>query len=227
MELPFENRIEAGRLLAQALATNYAKRSDLTVLALPRGGVPVGFEVAQALGAPLDIMIVRKLGTPGQEELAMGAIASGGVRVMNPDVVTIIHISPEVIEVIAKKERHELERRERAYRGDHPPPLVENRCVILVDDGLATGASMRAAVAALKQRQPAFIIVAVPVAPPETVEILEQEADDVICLATPEPFWGVGRWYRNFSQTSDDEVKSLLARAWGINPDPLNLPEKP
>ncbi|MGR8981107.1 MAG: phosphoribosyltransferase [Gammaproteobacteria bacterium] len=220
MKLPFENRIQAGRLLAQALAGKYARRPDVTVLALPRGGVPVGFEVARVLEAPLDIMLVRKLGTPGHEELAMGAIASGGVRVMNPDVVSIIHISHEIIEEVTRNERHELEKRERAYRGEHPPPVVENRCVIVVDDGLATGASMRAAVAALKQRRPAAVVVAIPVAPPDTVDLLQQEADDVVCLATPEPFGAVGRWYRDFSQTDDDEVKFLLARAWSKNPIP-------
>lgn len=226
MRLPFENRIQAGRLLGHAL-TSYAKRPDTTVLALPRGGVPVGFEVARIIGAPLDIMLVRKLGTPGQEELAMGAIASGGVCVLNSDLVAALHVSQESIEAAARKERQELERRERTYRGDYPLSALENRCVILVDDGLATGASMRAAVAALKQRKPASIVVAIPVAPPDTVELLQEEADDVICLAIPEPFLAVGRWYREFSQTSDDEVKSLLACAWGKNPGSLNLTEKP
>jgi predicted phosphoribosyltransferase len=226
LKLPFENRTQAGRLLGQAL-TGYAKRPDVIVLALPRGGVPVGFEVARMIGAQLDIMLVRKLGTPGQEELAMGAIASGGVSVLNSDLVAALHVSQEAIEAVAGRERQELERRERAYRGDHPPPAVENRCVILVDDGLATGASMRAAVGALKQRKPASIVVAIPVAPPDTVERLQEEADEVVCLATPEPFWAVGRWYRDFPQTSDDEVKSLLARAWATKPDSLNLTEKP
>jgi predicted phosphoribosyltransferase len=226
LKLSFENRVQAGRLLGQEL-TSYAKRQDVIVLALPRGGVPVGFEVAQTIGAPLDIMLVRKLGTPGQEELAMGAIASGGVCVLNSDLVAALHVSQETIEAAVRKERQELERRERTYRGDHPPFAVENRCVILVDDGLATGASMRAAVAALKQRKPASIVVAIPVAPPDTVELLREEADDVVCLAMPEPFLAVGRWYREFYQTSDDEVKSLLARAWGKNTGSLNLTEKP
>jgi putative phosphoribosyl transferase len=222
LKLPFENRIQAGCLLGQAL-TGYAQQLDVIVLALPRGGVPVGFEVAGMIGAPLDIMLVRKLGTPGQEELAMGAIASGGVCVLNSDLVAALHISQKVIKAAARQERQELERRERAYRGDHPPCIVEDRRVILVDDGLATGASMLAAVAALKQRQPAFIVVAVPVAPPDTVARLQEEADDVVCLATPEPFFAVGRWYREFTQTSDDEVKSLLARAWANNPGSLSL----
>lgn len=221
MKLRFEDRIQAGRLLGQALH-KYAKRPDVTILALPRGGVPVGFEVAQAINAPLDIMLVRKLGTPGNEELAMGAIASGGVCVLNSDLVAAFNISQELIEAVARREQQELERRERAYRGDHPAPAIEDRCLILVDDGLATGASMRAAVAALKQRKPASIVVAIPVAPPDTVEILKEEADEVVCLATPEPFLAVGRWYEDFSQTSDEDVKAFLVRAWamesGLNP---------
>jgi putative phosphoribosyl transferase len=219
LKLPFEDRTQAGRLLGEALA-DYAKRSDVVVLALPRGGVPVGFEVARMIDAPLDIMLVRKLGTPGQEELAMGAIASGGVCVLNPDIVAVIDISQEAIEDVAATERQELERRERAYRGNKPPPAVENHCIILVDDGLATGASMLAAVSALRQRKPASIVVAIPVAPPDTVQRLKQEADEVVCLATPEPFSAVGRWYREFSQTSDDEVKSLLKRAGSMSPLP-------
>lgn len=226
MRLPFENRIQAGRLLAQALA-KYANRPDVIVLALPRGGVPVGFEVAQTIGASLDIMLVRKLGTPGHEELAMGAIASGGVSVLNDDLIARLHIGPELIEAATKIEQQELERRERAYRGDHPSPVVQNRHVILVDDGLATGASMRAAVAALKQRHPASIVVAIPVAPPDTVEMLREEADKVICLAMPEPFLAVGRWYEDFSQTSDEEVKSLLALAWTTESASSNFTENP
>jgi putative phosphoribosyl transferase len=221
LKLPFENRTQAGRLLGEALA-EYAKRSDVVVLALPRGGVPVGFEVARIIDAPLDIMLVRKLGTPGQEELAMGAIASGGVCVLNPDIVAAIDISQEAIEAIAATERQELERRERAYRGNQPPPPVENHCIILVDDGLATGASMLAAVSTLRQRKPASIVVAIPVAPTDTVQRLKQEADAVVCLATPEPFSAVGRWYQEFSQTSDDEVTSLLDRAWSMSTTPLN-----
>jgi putative phosphoribosyl transferase len=221
LKLPFEDRAQAGRLLGEALA-EYAKRSDVIVLALPRGGVPVGFEVARMIDAPLDIMLVRKLGTPGQEELAMGAIASGGVCVLNPDIVAVIDISQEAIEAVVATERQELERRERAYRGNKPPPPVENHFIILVDDGLATGASMLAAVSALRQRKPASIVVAIPVAPSDTVQRLKQEADEVVCLATPEPFSAVGRWYREFSQTSDDEVKSLLKRANSMSTTPLN-----
>lgn len=221
LKLPFESRIQAGQLLAQAL-TGYAKRTDVLVLALPRGGVPVGFEIAKIINAPLDIMLVRKLGTPGQKELAMGAIASGGLSVLNPDIVAAVDISQEEIEAATLRERRELERREQSYRGDRPPPPVENQCVILVDDGLATGASMLAAVAALKQRKPSSIVVAVPVAPAETVLRLQGEADDVVCLAMPEPFLAVGRWYREFTQTSDDEVKSLLKQAWTTLPSDLN-----
>lgn len=211
--LPLADRTQAGRLLARALR-HYSGRDDVIVLALPRGGVPVAFEVVQAINAPLDLMLVRKLGTPGQEELAMGAIASGGVRVLNPDIVRSLRISEAVIETVVRRERKELERRQQAYRGDRPPPSVEGRCVILVDDGLATGATMRTAVKALRQQQPARIVVAVPVAPVETIEVLRGEADEVVCLATPEPFFAIGRFYLHFPQTSDEEVKDLLARAW-------------
>jgi putative phosphoribosyl transferase len=170
---------------------------------------------------------VRKLGTPGHEELAMGAIASGGITVFNSELVSRLHIGPELIEAAIKREQQELERREQAYRGNHPPPVVENRHVILVDDGLATGASMRAAVAALRQRNPASIIVAIPVAPPDTVAMLKEEADEVICLAMPEPFSAVGRWYRDFSQTSDEDVKSLLESVWSTEFSSANYTEKP
>lgn len=212
-ELPFDNRTQAGRLLGQALL-HYAGREDIIVLALPRGGVPVAFEVVKAINAPLDLMLVRKLGTPGQEELAMGAIAPGEVRVLNPDIVHSLRISEEIIEAVAKRERKELDRRQRAYRGDRPPPQVQGRCVILVDDGLATGATMRTAIKAIRQQQPSRIVVAVPVAPADTVQTLREEADEVVCLATPEPFWAIGSWYREFPQTSDEEVKDLLERAW-------------
>jgi len=210
--LPFADRIQAGRLLGKALR-DYAGRSDVIVLALPRGGVPVAFEIVKAIRAPLDLLLVRKLGTPGQEELAMGAIAAGGMQVLNPDVVAGCGISEAGIEAVARRERAELERRNRAYRGDRPPPQVEKRCAILVDDGLATGATMRAAVKALRQRHPARIVVAVPVAPRETIDALEAEADDVVCLATPAPFMAIGCWYRDFPQTSDDEVRELLKQA--------------
>lgn len=209
----FRNRQEAGRALAQALEA-YRDRGDVVMLALPRGGVPVGYEVARALGAELDLMLVRKLGFPGQEELAMGAIATGGVQVLNEEVVRQASIPPQVIERVAQQERRELERRQQAYRGDRPLPQIAGRCVILVDDGLATGSTMRAAVRALRQQGPGRVVVAVPVAPPETCQVLRQEVDEVVCLMTPRAFGGVGRWYEDFSQISDEEVRWLLQRAW-------------
>lgn len=205
----FRDRREAGRVLAGKLAM-YADRADVLILALPRGGVPVGFEVAQALHAPLDVFLVRKLGVPGHEELAMGAIASGGVRVMNQGVVRALDIPKETVANVAAREYQELQRRESAYRGDRPAPDVRERTLILVDDGLATGSSMRAAVAALRQRAPARIIVAVPVGAAETCSELQKEADDAVCARTPEPFYAVGLWYRDFRQTSDEEVRELL-----------------
>lgn len=212
LHLPFRNRVHAGRLLAQALQ-EYAGRFDVIVLALPRGGVPVAFEVAAALKAPLDLMLVRKLGTPGQAELAMGAIATGGVRVMNDDVVAMLRISDEVIQAVARREHIELERRQKAYRGNRPPPQLRDKCVILIDDGIATGATIRSAVKAVRSQRPARIVVAAPMAPAETVDVLKREADEVVCLATPEPFTAIGCWYEEFPQTSDGEVKDLLARA--------------
>lgn len=208
----FRNRQEAGQRLGAALAP-YAGRSDLLVLALPRGGVPVAFEVAALLQAPLDVFVVRKLGVPGQQELAMGAIASGGVQVINREVVESLGIPLHVIEAVAEEERRELARREEAYRGDRPPPRVDGRSVILVDDGLATGSTMRAAVNALRKRKPAGIVVAVPVSAPETWSAIRGLVDDGVCLATPEAFFGVGMWYEDFSQTSDEEVNHLLAIA--------------
>ena len=207
----FRNRTDAGRQLAEKLAA-YADRPDVLVLALPRGGVPVGFEVARALGAPLDVFLVRKLGVPGYEELAMGAVATGGVRVLNDEIVRGLGISDHEIDAAAARELQELARRERLYRGDRPPPDIAGRTVILVDDGLATGATMRAAIAAVRQRQPARIVVAVPTASPDTCEALKAEADDVVCAMTPEPFLAVGHWYEDFTQTTDDEVRELLAR---------------
>jgi erythromycin esterase-like protein/predicted phosphoribosyltransferase len=207
----FRDRREAGRLLAEKLAA-YANRPDVLVLALPRGGVPVAYEVARGLGAPLDVFVVRKLGVPGYEELAMGAIATGGVRVLNDQLVERLGIGEQAIEAIAARERQELERRERLYRGDRPPPDVRGRTVILVDDGLATGATMHAAIEALRQQNPARIVVAVPTASPEACEEMKEKADDVICAITPEPFHAVGRWYQDFSQTADEEVGILLAR---------------
>jgi predicted phosphoribosyltransferase len=208
----FRDRSEAGRVLAEKLKP-YADREDVLVLALPRGGVPVGYEIAAALHAPLDVFLVRKLGLPGHEELAMGAIASGGVRVLNEDVVRPLQVPDEIIDAVAKQELRELERRERVYRDDRPPPDVRGRTVILVDDGLATGSSMRAAVAALRQQRPARIIVAVPIGAAETCEEFRTEADEVVCARTPEPFYAVGIWYSDFSQTTDDEVRELLERA--------------
>jgi predicted phosphoribosyltransferase len=212
MQTRFRDRTEAGRLLAQRLAA-YANRPDVLVLALPRGGVPVAAEVARALRAPLDVFLVRKLGLPGQEELAMGAVATGGVRVINESLIRAIGIPNAVIEAVAAREQQELARRERLYRGDLPPPDLRGRTIILVDDGLATGATMLAAIRALKQQQPARIVVAVPTAAPETCEALKAEVDDVVCAVTPEPFYSVGLWYEDFSQTTDDEVRALLARS--------------
>lgn len=211
--LPYPDRAEAGRRLARRLG-GYAGREDVIVLGLPRGGVPVAFEVAAALGAPLDLMVVRKLGTPGQEELAMGAIGSGGARVLNEDIVAQLGLSEAAIERVEARERRELARREEAYRGERPPPELSGRCVILVDDGLATGATMRAAIAALRPLRPARIVVAVPVAPPDVVARLSRDADEVVCPETPEPYVAVGRWYVEFSQTGDDEVRELLRRNW-------------
>lgn len=204
----FRDRGEAGQRLGAPLA-EFANRGVL-VLALPRGGVPVGFEVARSLNAPLDVLVVRKLGVPGQEELAMGAIASGGVRVLDWEVIRACALSPQQIDAVAAKEAHELRRRAQAYRGDRTRMDVHGRIIILVDDGLATGSTMRAAVAALRQEKPKQIIVAVPVAPPSTCAEIEKEADRVVCLYTPLKFSSVGQWYQNFSQTSDGEVRELL-----------------
>jgi predicted phosphoribosyltransferase len=208
----FRDRREAGRQLAQHLAA-YANRPDVLVLALPRGGVPVAYEVARALHAPLDVFLVRKLGLPGHEEYAMGAVASGGVRVLNPEVVEQLHLPDEVIDTVTRRELQELERRERAYRGDRPFPDVRGKTVILVDDGLATGSTMRAAAEALRQQGPARLVVAVPAGSPETCDEFRDEVDEVVCAITPEPFYAVGLWYDDFSQTTDDEVRDLLAAA--------------
>lgn len=208
----FEDRFDAGRFLASKLHA-YANRSGAVVLALPRGGVPVGFEVAKILNLPLDVFVVRKLGVPGYEELAMGAIASGGIRVVNEDVVEKAGIPEDIIEAVATEEEQELERRERDYREGRPPLNVQGRTVILVDDGLATGSSMRVAVLALRKKRPAQIVVAVPVGAPAACAEFESEVDETICAITPEPFQSVGQWYRDFSQTSDEEVRDLLRRA--------------
>jgi predicted phosphoribosyltransferase len=208
----FRDRRHAGRVLALALAP-YAHRSDVIVLALPRGGVPVAYEAARALRAPLDVFIVRKLGVPGQEELAMGAIAMGGVRVLNDEVIRALGIDEAAVETVTRLEQRELERRVHEYRGDRPLPELRERTAILVDDGLATGATMLAAVKALRLQQPSRIVVAVPTAAAETCEQMRTEADEVVCATTPRPFRGVGQWYLDFSQTSDDEVRELLARS--------------
>jgi predicted phosphoribosyltransferase len=212
MSLPFRDRIEAGRELAQKLA-HYRGNPDAAVLALPRGGVPVGFEVAEYLDAPLDVFLVRKLGVPGHEELALGAIASGGVRVLNHDVLYMTGIDEQGIDALVERELRELERREKAYRNDRPAAEIEGRIIILVDDGLATGATMLAAARAIRKLRPKRLIVAVPVAAPETCDFFRREVDEVVCSETPSPFRAVGIWYEDFSQTTDQEVRDLLARS--------------
>jgi predicted phosphoribosyltransferase len=208
----FYDRRDAGRKLALRLR-RYGDDPGVLVLALPRGGVPVAFEVAEALHAPLDVFLVRKLGLPGHEELAMGALASGGVRVLNEEVVNAFGVPDEMLDEVVQREEQELKRRERAYRGDRLAPDVRGRTVILVDDGLATGSTMRAAVAALRRQGPARIVVAVPVAAVATCEELGQEVDDIVCAVTPEPFQAVGLWYEDFTQTTDEETRGLLAQA--------------
>jgi putative phosphoribosyl transferase len=212
MVLMFKDRVDAGRLLAMQLK-EYANQPDLLVLGLPRGGAPVAFEVARALKAPLDVFLVRKLGTPGHEELAMGAIASGGVHILNDMVVKGLNIDNEAINQVTERELKELQRRERQYRGGNPGPELHNRTVILIDDGLATGTTMRAAAIALRQQQPVRIIVAVPVAAPETCDEFRDLVDEVVCTVTPRELYAVGLWYEDFSQTSDDEVVELLERS--------------
>jgi putative phosphoribosyl transferase len=208
----FRDRREAGRLLAERLSA-YAGRDDVIVLALPRGGVPVGYEVARRLGAPLDVFVVRKLGVPGYEELALGAVASGGVRVLNEEVVAELGLSEREIERIAERELAEVERRERAYRGDRPPLALRGKVAILVDDGLATGATMRAAALAARRLGPKGVVVAVPVAADQTCDEFRGDVDEVVCAFTPAPFFAVGLWYENFEQTSDEEVRELLQEA--------------
>jgi putative phosphoribosyl transferase len=210
-----QDRTEAGQRLA-ALLKPYANQTDVLVLGLPRGGVPVAFEVAKALNAPLDICLVRKLGVPGHKELAMGAIGSGGVRVLNYEVIGWLGISSRMIDEVAAKELKELQRRDRAYRGDRPQPEVRDRTVILVDDGLATGSTMRAAIAVLKPQQPKRMIVAVPVAPPDVYDQLKTEVDQVVCVMKPEPFYAIGLWYENFAQTTDQEVRQLLNHQFAV-----------
>ena len=208
----FRDRRSAGQLLARQLA-GYAHRSDVVVLGLPRGGVPVAFEVADALDAPLDVFVVRKLGVPFQPELAMGAIASGGVTVLNDDVLAMADITPDMVAHAVSAEERELARREHLYRNGRPPLALTGKIVILVDDGLATGSTMRAAVEAVRHLHPARVIVAVPVGARESCGVLAQTADDVVCLQVPVPFSAVGLWYEDFSQTSDDEVRVLVEQA--------------
>lgn len=212
MAARYQNRADAGRKLAQALQA-YNDNADAIVLALPRGGVPVAYEVAHALHLPLDVMTVRKLGTPGHPEMAMGAIASGGVRVLNQSVIRWLQLSNDEVDEVIDAERRELQRRESLYRAGHPPLDLKDRTVILVDDGLATGATMQAAVFAAGQQHPTRVIVAVPVASQEACETLRQEADDIVCLQTPSEFQAVGAWYVNFDQTMDEQVQSLMQRA--------------
>ena len=209
---PYQDRAEAGRLLAREL-TAYARRSDVVVLGLPRGGVAVAYQIARALQAPLDVLVVRKLGVPWQAELAVGAIASGAIQFINQDLMDRIGITRDELQHVIARERQELDRRERAYRGRLPPPNLGDRTVILVDDGLATGATMRAAVAAVRQQRPARIIVAVPVAPPEVCEQLQRDADEVVCPLRPQRFYAISFWYRNFEQLADPHVRGLLRRA--------------
>ena len=209
----FADRADAGRQLAQYLR-NYADRDDVLVLGAPRGGVPVAFEVATALRAPLDVFVLRKLGVPGHEELAFGAIASGGIRILDRDTIGALGLSLSDIERVTREEQRELGRRERAYRGARSPPNVIGLTVVLVDDGIATGSSMRAAIQALRQMEPAALIVATPVAPRRTCDRLRGEVDALICLETPEPFYGVGQFYDDFSRVSDKEVTRLLEEAW-------------
>lgn len=213
----FEDRQQAGRLLAERLG-EYSGRDDVIVLGLPRGGIPVAFEVAERLDVPLDVFVVRKLGVPGQEELAMGAIASGNVRVLNEDVIRPLAITPEDVEQVTAEEQQELERRERIYRGQRPRAQLDGRVVILVDDGLATGSTMRAAVAAARQHAPSRVVVAVPTGAPDTFERLAVAADECICLIQPEPFYAVGLWYENFEQTTDQQVRQLLEQAHRHHP---------
>lgn len=223
MPLVFRDRVHAGQLLAEALM-KYANRDDVLVLGLPRGGVPVAYEVANQLHAPLDVLIVRKLGVPDNEELAMGAIASGGVKVLNSTVVRAFGIPPDVIEQAVATQSKELRRRELAYRGHTGAPEIKGRIVILVDDGIATGSTIRAAVQALRQQHPKQVIIAVPTAAPDSCEGLEPIVDDLVTLMRPEDFRGVGQWYEDFPQTSDAEVTQLLARATLLEPEPVPTP---
>lgn len=220
--VPYASRSEAGQILAAQLSAysnhHHADRNGLYVLALPRGGVPVAAIIAAELGGALDLILVRKLGLPGYQELAMGAIASGNAQVMNDEILELHKVSQAAMDKVVEKERRELERREKAYRGSRPFPDLAGRRVILVDDGLATGATMRAAIKVVRNQLPRELIVAVPVAPESTVEQLRHDVDAVVCPATPEPFMAIGRWYDDFSQTTDDEVTRLLEEAWQRHP---------
>lgn len=220
---PFANRAEAGRALAARLR-EYSGRPDVLVLALPRGGVPVAYEVARALHAPLDVFLVRKIGVPGHEELALGAIATGGVVVWNQTLLRDLNLDPDLIDEAVARERRELERRQRLYRGNRPEPEVEGKTAILVDDGLATGATMRAAAEALKLERPSRIVVAVPVAAADTCAEFRDYVDEIVCVQTPAPFVAVGFWYRDFDQTTDEEVRELLERAAAETGDRLGVP---
>jgi predicted phosphoribosyltransferase len=209
---PYQDRTTAGQTLASQLS-HYSETPDLLVLGLPRGGVPVAYEVAKALAAPLDIFVVRKIGVPGYEELALGAVASGGVRVLNDEVVSQLGVGSETIEALTEEKQHEVAEREQWYRGDRPMPTIAGRTVILVDDGLATGATMRAAVSAVRQQQAARVVVAVPVGASQVCQEMRQQADEVICAMTPPILGGIGAWYNDFNQTPDEEVQQLLAQA--------------
>jgi putative phosphoribosyl transferase len=222
----FKNRTQAGKLLAERLS-KYAGQPGVLVLALPRGGVPVGYEVAKALGAELDVLLVRKLGLPGHEEYAMGAVGSGGVRVINPDLLESGIVSPATIEAVTARELREIERRDRLYRGGRPPPQLAGRTVIIVDDGIATGSTMQAAVALVRKQHPARVVVAVPVGAPDSLEALAPQVDELVCLMAPPYFQAVGQWYRHFDQTSDEEVQDLLARAWREQPSPTSAIHPP
>ena len=217
MPLPYRDRRDAGRQLARLLEL-YANQPDVLVFGLPRGGVPVAYEVALALGAPLDVFLVRKLGVPGHEELAMGAIASGGVRVLNEELVADLRIPRDRVEAVVAREEAELLRRDRLYRGDRPPPEVQGKTVILVDDGLATGSTMLAAIAALRPQQPARLVCAVPIASRTVCEEIRSVVDEMICAATPDTFYAVGVWYEDFRPTSDEEVQALLRQAASRRP---------
>lgn len=218
MSNKFRDRTQAGQILAQEVQQYIHKANinhqNILVLALPRGGVPVAFPVAKTLNVPLDICIVRKLGVPGHKELAMGAIAAHGVIILNHDVIETLAISQETIDLVAAEELQELSRRDHAYRGDKPPINVHQKTVILIDDGIATGSTIRAAITILKQQQPDKIIIATPIAPPDVCQQLQLEVDDVICLQTPEPMSAIGLWYDDFTQTTDDQVRELLTGSW-------------